>query len=137
MRQHDIRSFPGSFGLRWSACALACGALLALGCGASEEATTSYHTRGLIQDISGSGPDLRVTIHHEAVPSFKDRDGKASPMSSMSMIFGLADAIQPSALSVGQKLELDFDVRFSKTPPLLISRLKQLPADTALVLTGE
>ena len=111
-------------------------ALAAVGCEKRKDADASYTTRGHVDKVEGSGADLRVQIHHERIASFKDRDGNASAMDSMSMIFALGPGVDPSTFKTGGKVSLDFDVRWSKTPPLVITRAEALPDSTALELGG-
>jgi hypothetical protein len=96
-----------------------------------------YHARGVVAAISGSAPDAELSIHHEAIPRFKDRDGHATTMASMTMIFGLAEPSARAGLHVGDKLAFEFDLRWNARPVLLITKLAKLPADTPLTLSGE
>jgi hypothetical protein len=94
-----------------------------------------YHVRALVKEVAGSGADLRVVLAHERVPNFEDRDGKRSDMAAMTMAFGVAsDVPQPRA---GEKLGVDFDVRWSQAPALLIVHSEPLPADSELTLSLE
>jgi Cu/Ag efflux protein CusF len=77
---------------------------------------------------------LNVAIHHEAIPNFEDRDGKSSSMSSMTMLFGVADDVPKSLFKQGAKVELDFDVRWSQRPTLFIVKASALDAETPLEL---
>lgn len=114
------------------------GALLCLGlltCLACErEHVAHYRCRGMVRAVEGRGDDARVAIQHEALPAFQDRDGKAAPMGSMTMIFGLAPRLQTEPLSVNQKLSFEFDVTWTESPFLVITRLRALPVDTPLQL---
>jgi Cu/Ag efflux protein CusF len=112
-------------------------ALSSAACGAGDAGAASYTLRGIVEDVSGTGPDARVTIHHEAIARFKDRDGKEGSMASMSMNFGFVPSIPRNTFVVGEKVSFVFDVRFRETPPLLITRVEKLPANTALVLADE
>ncbi len=118
------------------ACSFVSGAAGAAGCGSDREAVASYHVRGLVKELSGSGPDGRVMIHHQAVAAFKDRDGHASQMESMQMIFGFAPPLSAASASlhVGDKIAFDFQVRWSESPALVVTKLTKLPADTPLLL---
>jgi Cu/Ag efflux protein CusF len=111
--------------------------LLLCACDADKEPVQSYHVRGLIQDVNGSGADARVTIHHEAVAKFKDRDGHASDMASMKMIFGFGPTLSAADVKVGDKIAFDFDVRWSESPTLVVTKLQKLAPDVALALAGE
>jgi hypothetical protein len=109
-------------------------ALAAVSCG-RPAADAHYHARGVVESSSGSGEDARAAIRHERIEAFKDRDGKASPMHSMSMNFAIAKGVDTRALVPGAKVEFEFDVRWSSGAPLSITRVTALPADTALVLS--
>jgi hypothetical protein len=99
------------------------------------EPIATYRTRGQVTAKSGQGDDARVNILHEAIPTFKDRDGKVVGMESMEMIFGYAPAVSAGSLAPGDKLAFDFEVRWSGTPPIVLTRVEKLPSDTTLTLT--
>lgn len=113
-----------------------CSLLLAVltACGANDPPVRRYHVRALVKEVSGSGADLRVALHHERIASFEDRDGKRSEMAAMTMVFGLAPEVPVAQFKPGAKLELDFDVRWSQAPALLVVRAQPLPAETELTL---
>jgi Cu/Ag efflux protein CusF len=96
-----------------------------------------YHVRGIVREVSGKGDELRVTIHHERVLGFEDRDGDRSDMASMKMNFGVTKAVPEASLAPGQKLAFDFDVRWNETPTLLLVRAQTLPPDTPLTLSDD
>jgi hypothetical protein len=109
-------------------------------CGGGTPTTTGqpdavYDVRGKIIGVSGAGENARVTVEHEAIPAFKDRDGVASTMPAMTMAFGLAPEVDKSALIAGSVWELRFEVVWSREPALRVLSAKPLPADTALTLT--
>jgi hypothetical protein len=112
-------------------CLVACGPLT------PPKADGSYHARGVVAAVSGTGEDPALSIHHEAITHFKDRDGQPSQMSSMTMIFGLAPSVPLASAHVGDKIAFDFDVRWSTTPALLLTKLAKLPADTQLTLSDD
>ena len=110
--------------------------LAAASCERQRDADASYHTRGVVSKLEGDGTEARVEIHHERIENFKDRDGKASPMDSMEMIFALGPGVDAAALKPGAKLAIDFDVRWSNSAPLLITKAQPLPDATTLELAG-
>jgi hypothetical protein len=111
---------------------LVCGCVL-LAC-SKPEAVEHYRSRGQVTGVSGGeGDDARAEIHHERIESFKDRDGKPSPMDSMEMNFAFAKGLTPK-LRQGDKLAFEFDVFWSSGSPLVITKLEPLPADTLLKL---
>ena len=101
---------------------------------ACSPAPDRYHTRGLVKAREGTGADTRVAIHHERIAEFKDREGERAPMPSMPMLFALAPALEQTSLAPGDKLAFDFEVRWTGSPTLRITRLEKLPASTALRL---
>jgi hypothetical protein len=108
-----------------------------LACGTADPPVRRYHARGQVIEVSGTGSDLSIAIHHELIPSFEDRDGKRSAMKSMVMAFGVAPDVPRDIWSQGAKVAFDFDVRWSKQPTLFIVRAEGLPADASLSLTRE
>jgi len=115
------------------------GVLLAavLGCGTSDPPVRRYHTRGQVTALSGAGAELTISIHHERIEGFEDRDGQRSPMASMVMAFGAAPDVPRDLWSQGAKVDFEFDVRWSKQPTLYIVKARALPADQPLLLTKE
>jgi len=111
-------------------------ALAATACTKRADANASYRTRGLVNEVEGSGADLRVEIHHERIADFKDRDGNLSPMDSMAMKFALGPGVDAGAFKPGAKVAVDFDVRWSDSAPLLITKADVLPEPAQLQLGG-
>lgn len=109
--------------------------LAAVSCKGTTGADAHYRVRGQVQSSEGSGEDARALIHHELIPDFKDRDGKPSPMDSMSMNFALGPGVTASAFKPGAKIAFEFDVRWSSGSPLVITRVTPLPDSTGLVLS--
>jgi Cu/Ag efflux protein CusF len=138
-RLHD-RTFAAATALGGALMSRALGVLLgclAIGaCGGSRsESVEHYKTRGLVVAVDTLPDQSLLTIHHERIDAFKDRDGKASPMDSMKMRFTLADEQSAAELAAGDKVIFEFDVRWSSSSPLQVTRIDELPADTALTLT--
>lgn len=110
------------------------------GCGGGEPApaapAATYQVRVQVVAHEGSGDGARVILDHEAIPGFKDRDGKADTMPSMKMAFGLAPGVEASALPPGSKHEVTFDVVWGREPTIRVTEAKRLPDDTALTLGG-
>jgi len=109
-----------------------------LGCAASctqDPPPKRYHARGVVSEVSGSGADLSITIHHESIPNFTGRDGKPSEMPSMQMTFGAANDVPNTLWKDRNKVEFDFDVRWDKRPALWIVHAQPLPESTELTLS--
>jgi hypothetical protein len=111
-------------------------ALAAAGCEKRADANASYRTRGLVNEVEGSAEELRVEIHHERIPDFKGRDGEPAPMDSMAMKFALGKGVDAALFEPGAKVSVDFDVRWSNSAPLLITKAEPLPETTQLQLGG-
>ena len=99
--------------------------------GRGSSADAVYSVRGRVVEATGSGADLRVVVAHEAIPAFKDRDGKVAEMPAMQMAFGVDPTLAPS-LTPGSGWELTFAVRWNQEPVLLITAAKPLPAGSPL-----
>ena len=105
---------------------LALALLLVFACSKSEP-PAEYTVRG---KVVGVGPKL--DIHHEAIPTYKHRDGKVRGMASMVMSFAPNEKTPPVA--VGDLVTLTFTVHFDADPGTRIVTLEKLPAGTPLVL---
>jgi Cu/Ag efflux protein CusF len=115
-------------------CALG-GLLAATVQGCTRETYDHYRSRGLVRAVDGRGSEVSVAIQHEAIASFKDREGKAAPMASMTMLFGLDERLERGRLAPGDKLTFEFDVRWELRPTLLMTSFEHLPSDATLDLT--
>lgn len=106
------------------------------GGGGDEPAATPdrYEVRGVVKEVGGEGADARATIQHEAIPTFKDREGNATGMKAMTMAFGVDDAVDRSVLSQGAKVEFVIEVDWEKRPALMIKQARPLPPETELQL---
>jgi hypothetical protein len=96
-----------------------------------------YHVRGQVVAIEGTGDDATLSVSHEAIPGFADRDGKPATMPAMTMIFALGPALDRGALQPNSQWELTFEVRWKQPPTLRIVAAKPLPAGSALALAPE
>jgi Cu/Ag efflux protein CusF len=110
-------------------------ALAGCGRGSLSPPDATYTTRGQVIELpAAAGGDL--TLHHETVADFRARDGKTTHMDSMSMPFAVAPNVSLDGIATGDKVDVTFEVRWEGGPPLRITRLEELPADTALVFGG-
>ena len=100
-----------------------------------QPADATYTVRGEVVEVPrGAGSEL--SVHHEAVPDFRDRKGQPSPMDSMSMPFAVAPEVPLTEVSAGDKVEMTFEVRWEGDPALRVVKLTELPAETPLALGG-
>ena len=98
-------------------------------------ADAPYSTRGQVMELPRvAGGEL--SVHHEAIHDFRDRDGKPSHMDSMSMPFAVAPEVSLAGIAPGDKVEMTFEVRWEGQPTLRIVKLQELPESTALDLGG-
>lgn len=112
-------------------------ALLAAACGRQElpPPDATYEVRGQVLQLpAGRGGEL--TVHHETVADFRDRQGEPSPMESMSMPFAVAPAVSLADVAPGDKVEMTFEVRWRHMPTLRVVALRELPAETTFELSG-
>ena len=126
--------------MRAFAAAVALLAVAACGKGGSADAPTgpadaTYSARGQVMELPQvAGGEL--SVHHEAIRDFRDRDGKPSHMDSMSMPFAVAPEVSLAGVAPGDKIEMTFEVRWEGLPTLRIVKLQELPESTALDLGG-
>ena len=98
-------------------------------------ADATYSTRGQVMELpSTAGGELAV--HHEAVPDFRDSEGKPEHMESMSMPFAVANDVSLAGIAPGDKVAITFEVRWNAQPALRVVKLEELPESTALDLGG-
>lgn len=122
--------------LRLAASFLLSIALLQAGCGTPANtpavAVETYAMRGEIVRLP-SPPSPEIAIRHEAVPDFRDENGKVVGMEAMTMPFGLAPGVDIAGLAPGDKVAFTLEMRWKATSDIVrISRLEKLPADTRL-----
>lgn len=92
-----------------------------------------YSTRGIIRQLpDASRPGSELFIHHEAIPEFVDIHGEPKGMGSMTMPFPVTSAEQLDGLAVGDRVGFEFEVRWQGSPPMRITRIEPLPAETRL-----
>lgn len=109
----------------------------ALACGKAElpAADGTYQVRGQVVDVPREGVG-DLTVHHETIADFRDREGKPSEMESMSMPFAVAPGVSLAGIAPGDKVEMTFEVRWQGDVPLRVVALRELPESTALELGG-
>ena len=112
-------------------------AALSLACGPKRGAApappdATYTLRGEIVRLpAAAGGEL--SFHHEAVPGFRDAQGRVVGMASMTMPFATAPELDLSDLAVGDRVELDFEVRWNgRGAPLRVVRIVRLAPGTRL-----
>jgi Cu/Ag efflux protein CusF len=111
-------------------------AAIALGCGrGAEEAARSpspdtYTVRGRVVALA----PRTLEVFHEAIPTFRLAHGAVSPMDAMPMPFAVEPGVSLDGVAVGDPIELTFEVHWKATPRMRATRLRELPAGTALAI---
>lgn len=112
--------------------------MLLVACGSKSAAPAAvYTTRARVVELSGAGDNTRVTLEHEAIPAFKDRDGTPSEMPAMAMAFGIAPGVDAKAFTPGSQWQVTFEVAWQREPVLRIMQAKPLPPGTQLALSAK
>ncbi len=117
------------------AAALIVTALGVVGC-KDKGPAASYSVRGQIETLNAIDGAQQAFIHHEAIPTFVNREGKQTGMMSMAMPFAVAEGVSMIDMTPGDKVEFTFEVHWDQNPPVRITSIRALPADTELELSG-
>jgi Cu/Ag efflux protein CusF len=95
-------------------------------------AVASYEMRGEIVRLPPAG-SREIAIRHEAVPDFRDEQGKVVGMGSMTMPFTLAPGLALESLAPGDRVHFTLEMRWQEPREIArISRIEKLPAGTRL-----
>ncbi len=106
--------------------------LAVAGCGSEPEAPAeSYRVRGMVRQLPARAGG-EVQIRHEAIPGFKNAEGEVVGMESMTMPFPVADAALLEGIEAGDRIEMDFEVRWQGGHPLRVIAIDKLPPDVRL-----
>ncbi|MEM1109848.1 MAG: copper-binding protein [Planctomycetota bacterium] len=101
---------------------------------ADRNVTATYQTRGEVSSLPDADkPTSGLFIRHEAIPEFKNQDGEVEGMDTMTMPFPTDDGVDLAPLSVGDKVEVTFEV-FTQggVRGYAATQIDKLPADTEL-----
>jgi Cu/Ag efflux protein CusF len=71
-------------------------------------------------------------VYHEPIDNFVGADGKVVGMGTMTMPFPLAKGVSLEGLSVGDIVEVTFEVRWKSHPRTQTTKVVKLPAGTEL-----
>jgi len=103
-------------------------------CSPKSQPAEHYRARGVVTAIERTGDDVVLTIQHERIASFRNREGQVSSMPSMKMNFRVDEASQTRSLVVSDKIDFEFEVRWQSGMPLHVLRIEKLAQSTALEL---
>jgi Cu/Ag efflux protein CusF len=108
-------------------------AILGIGCGDGDTPEVARHTvRAEIVKLPDP-PGSEVFLRHEAIPDFRDATGRTVGMTTMTMPFALGPGVRLDGYAPGDRIEVDFEVRWSGSgDPLRIVRVERLPPGTRL-----
>jgi len=103
--------------------------------------TEVYVVKGVVTALPiGADPRATLRIHHEAIPDFKDKDGKVHEnpdgtpgMKSMEMPFDtLGPNVHLDGIKVGDKIEFELAIAREPRTSFAITRITKLPDSTAI-----
>lgn len=93
----------------------------------------TYTTRGqVVQLPDPANPGTGLTLNHEAVDQFMDRQGEIVGMDPMSMPYPVAKDLSLEEIQVGDVVEFKWHVDWDAEPAVEIIELRELPAGTRL-----
>lgn len=95
------------------------------------EADGVYRVRGEIARLPASSGG-EISIRHESIPGFRDREGNVVGMMAMIMPFGVAPDASLAGLAVGDRVEFRLEIRWRSSPPAAVGDFRRLPPDTRL-----
>ena len=104
-------------------------ALLLLGaCGDDDGPATppdgTYLVEGTVESLPREGAERReISIAHEAIPDFVNREGEEVGMDAMTMQFVVAPDVDLEGIAAGDPVEFTFEVRWNDRPMLYVTRL--------------
>ena len=101
------------------------------------EPSHSYQVRGLVKAVRLDKKATTLSIEHEAIPSWVNRQGQKVGMMSMTMDFVAAPKLDVGAIKAGDKIAFDLDVYYGEDSRLEITSIEELPPDTALEIAGQ
>lgn len=117
---------------RWVVLCLIFGVLM--NCtGKGSDSGRTYTTRGqVVQLPDPANPGTGLTLNHEAVDQFMDRQGEIVGMDPMSMPFPVAKGVSLDGIQVGDVVEFKLHVDWNAEPAAQITEVRELPAGTKL-----
>jgi len=94
-----------------------------------------YVVRGVIKKLpKADDPRSAFAVHHEAIPTFKGKDGTVVGMHEMTMDFPLGHGVTTESLAVGQAISLTFEVLTGPSMKYYVTKIEPLPEGTKLEL---
>ncbi len=119
---------------------------LALGaCGGDADDTTAigavpaavYQVRGEVESLpEPDRPMDWIALRHEAIPDFIGITGDPDPMPAMTMRFPVAEGVDLSSVSAGDKVAFDLEIDWAAGDPARVLAVTPLPAEAELDFGG-
>jgi len=100
-----------------------------------EQPAATYTVQGVVKMLPPAaqpGNDKTIVVLHQAVPRFKDQEGKEVGMMAMPMPFTLAPNLDMAGIEVGSKVEFTFGIFWKAPTPTRILSIKKLPDETQI-----
>lgn len=96
-------------------------------------ADQKYTTRALVVALPDPVARQPLMLHHEEIPEFVGKSGEIIGMKEMVMPFEqIAPGVSLDGVLPGDKIGLDFEVRWKQRPRTLVTRLEKLDPATML-----
>jgi Cu/Ag efflux protein CusF len=94
-----------------------------------------YVVRGVVKKLpKADDPRSAFAVHHEAIPTFKGKDGTVVGMHEMTMEFPLGPGVTTDGLAIGQSISLTFEVLTGPSMKYYVTKIEPLPEGTKLEL---
>lgn len=97
----------------------------------------TYQGRGIVRGVRLDKDKTTLSIQHEAIPDWVNRQGQAVGMMSMTMEFEAAPSLDVGAVKTGDKIAFGIAVYYGDGSRLEITSLEKLPPETALEIAGD
>lgn len=120
---------------RWTVLLLIAGIAAVSGSCSGKDSSSgrTYTTRGqVVQLPDPANPGTGLTLNHEAVDQFVDRQGELVGMDPMSMPYPVAKDLSLEGIQVGDVVEFKWHVDWDAEPAVEIIGVRELPAGTKL-----
>jgi hypothetical protein len=105
-------------------------AALAMGCNRPQG--RNYVVRGQVVALPNPGNGNLLQLHHEPIPGFVTRDGKAEGMDSMTMPFLVAPSVTFQDIHPGDVIEVILHVDWTADRAVEVTGLRKLAPETKL-----
>jgi Cu/Ag efflux protein CusF len=89
-------------------------------------ADATYTAEGRVARLPPESAEIReVSIAHEAIAGFRDREGHTVGMEAMTMQFEVAPDVSFEGIAAGDRIRFTFEVRWESRPMLYVTELSE------------